>query len=79
MQFLTALAQAVYEARRTGTPLDPQAAEALAQLAQAEPPLEALGTYLDALARGEDAPAPAGLPEPLALFGGRPRRGVADG
>lgn len=63
VQFILALAQAVYAARSAQTALPPEAAEALAQLAEAPPPLGPVGDFLQVLARGEPAPPiPPGLP-----------------
>ncbi len=64
LQALTALAQAVYQARTQGQPLPPDAAEALAQLAKHPDPLPAYAAFLQAIAAGTD-PAPPPLPEPL--------------
>jgi tetratricopeptide (TPR) repeat protein len=63
-----ALAQAAYQARVTGSPLAPDAAEALAQLAAQPPPLGGLGAFLQAAAAGgaiRDG-RPDGLPPALA-------------
>jgi hypothetical protein len=65
--FVLALAQAAYAARAGGAPLHPEAAEALAQLADAPPPLGGVGLWLQAVAAGQDVPPPPpGLPPDLA-------------
>ncbi|WP_295391277.1 hypothetical protein [uncultured Thiodictyon sp.] len=67
MQALGALAQAVYQARAQGQPLPPDAAEALAQLANYPDPLPTYAAFLQAIAAGT-TPAPPTLPEPLAAI-----------
>ena len=65
--FVLALAQAAYAARAGGAPLHPEAAEALAQLADAPPPLGGVGLWLQAVAAGQAVPpVPPGLPPDLA-------------
>ncbi len=60
------LAQAAYAARESELPLAPDAAEALATIAQCPPPLNAIAPFLDALASGKAIPPlPAGLPGEL--------------
>ncbi|MBU0494083.1 MAG: tetratricopeptide repeat protein [Chloroflexi bacterium] len=71
VQFVLALAQAAYQARPSGrgsgSPLDPQTAEALAQLADAPPPFDAIAAFLQTVAAGGALPpAPPGLPPELA-------------
>ena len=64
VQFILVLAQAAYGARQGNTPLPPDAAEMLAQLAEAPAPFPAIGAFLRAIAEGQPVPAvPAGLPE----------------
>jgi tetratricopeptide (TPR) repeat protein len=62
-QLVLALAQAAYQARVSRAALPPDAAEVLAQLADAPPPLGAVGTFLQDVAAGKPVPAvPRGLP-----------------
>ena len=64
VQFILALAQAAYTARHSAVPLPPDAAEALAQLADAPAPFPAVGAFLRAVAEGQPVPTvPEGLPE----------------
>jgi tetratricopeptide (TPR) repeat protein len=66
-ELILALAQAAYQARVSGAALEPQAAEALAQVAELPPPLGAVGAFLQAVAAGQQPPAvPAGLPPEVA-------------
>ena len=66
VQGITALAQAAYGARASESPLPPDAAEALATIAQWPPPLNAIAPFLDTLAAGKPVPPlPAGLPGEL--------------
>lgn len=65
IQLLLALAQAAHQARESNTTLDPQAAEFLAQMREADPPLDAFAAFLAAVAEGETPSPPAGLPEPM--------------
>jgi hypothetical protein len=46
-------------------PWTPRPAEALAQLREAQPPLDAFAAFLQAVAEGINPAPPAGLPEPL--------------
>jgi hypothetical protein len=65
-EYVLALAEAAYAARTSRSPLPPDAAEALAQLAQAPPPLGAVAPFLKAIADGQPAPPlPVGLPAPV--------------
>jgi len=67
LQAILALAQAAYSARASKTPLPPDAAEALAQLAEAPPPLGAVSSFLQAIAAGQSVPSvPVGLPPEVA-------------
>ena len=66
MDALLALAQSVHQARTQHRAPEPDTAEALAQLAALPAPLGPFGGFLQSLARGEDPPAPPGLPDPLA-------------
>jgi tetratricopeptide (TPR) repeat protein len=66
-QLVLALAQAAFAARASGTPLPPDAAEALAGLAELPPPLGAIAPLLEAVASGQALPPPPpGLPPELA-------------
>jgi tetratricopeptide (TPR) repeat protein len=66
MRALVALAQACYQAHASQTLLPPDAAEALAQLREAPPPLAVVGSFLQAVAGGQPLPpVPADLPPPL--------------
>ena len=65
-QFILQLAQLCYQVRRAGAALPPQAAEALAQMQAAPPPLDAIGAFLQAAAEGRPLPPlPSGLPLPV--------------
>jgi tetratricopeptide (TPR) repeat protein len=67
LRALVALAQACYQARAGQTPLPPDAAEALAHLQEAPPPLSVVGSYLQAVADSRPLPPlPPDLPQPLA-------------
>jgi tetratricopeptide (TPR) repeat protein len=59
---ILALAQAAYFARTSNTPLPPEAAEVLAQLAEAPPPLNDVAAFLQSVAKGQAPPPPANLP-----------------
>ena len=60
-----ALAQAAFQARAGGA-LPPEAAEVLAQMADAPAPFDALGGFLQAVAGGGPLPAlPEALPDEL--------------
>ncbi len=60
------LAQAAYAARAGGTPLAPEAAEALATVAEWPAPLNGIAAFLETLAAGGPVlPVPAGLPGEL--------------
>jgi len=65
---ILALAQAVFATRTGAAALPPDAAEALAQLAAAPPPLNDVAAFLQAIADPDAAvpPVPDGLPEKLA-------------
>jgi tetratricopeptide (TPR) repeat protein len=64
---ILALAQAAYHARTAGVPLPPDAAEALATLAERPPPLSEIPPFLHAIAAGQAIPPiPSGLPSELA-------------
>jgi tetratricopeptide (TPR) repeat protein len=65
VEALMSLARAVHGARTQGRPLEPDAAEALAQVMALPDPLGPFGRFLDGLARGANPQAPAGLPAPL--------------
>jgi tetratricopeptide (TPR) repeat protein len=63
---LLALAQACCSARTAQTPLPPEAAELLAQLAAGRAPFPAVASFLQAVAAGQPLPpVPADLPTPL--------------
>ncbi len=65
-QLILALAQAAYQARASRVALRPDAAEVLAQLVAAPPPLGAVGALLQDVASGKPVPAvPPGLPPAL--------------
>ena len=65
VKFVLAVAQAVFQARASGA-LDPEVAEALAQMAGAPEPFKALGFFLQKIADRQPLPAvPAGLPAEL--------------
>ena len=65
--YVLELAQAVYAARTSKSSLPPDAAEALAQLSEAPPPLGAVAPFLQAIAAGQPAPPlPVGLPPEVA-------------
>ncbi len=64
VQFILNLAQTAYNARQSSTPLPPEAAEALAQLASAPAPFAAVAAFLKAIAEGQPMPVvPEGLPD----------------
>lgn len=66
VQAVTALASSALAARTGKTPLDPEAAEALAKLAGLPPPLCVVGLFLQAIAGGQELPpVPEGLPPEL--------------
>ncbi len=65
VQAIGSLAVACVRAGLGGSDLPPQAEAALHQLAGAPPPLDALVPFLRALAAGEDAAVPEGLPGEL--------------
>ena len=63
---IMALAQAAFNARMSESPLPPEAAELLAQMAQLPPPMGGLAPILQAIAQGEDIPPmPPELPPQL--------------
>ncbi len=68
VQFVVALAQAAFAARTAAEALPPDAAEGLAQLAKAPPPLDRIATLLRTVADPNQPPptVPDALPEPLA-------------
>ncbi len=65
VQAIGNLAVACVRAGLDGSDLPPQAEAALHQLEGAPPPLDALVPFLQALAAGEDAVVPEGLPGEL--------------
>ena len=65
VEALMSLARAVHGARTQGRALEPDAAEALAQVMALPDPLGPFGRFLDGLARGANLEPPAGLPAPL--------------
>ncbi|WP_295390038.1 hypothetical protein [uncultured Thiodictyon sp.] len=79
MEALTALAQAVYEARTQQRAHAPDVAESLAQVAGLPAPLGAFGRFLQALARHENPPPPPDLPAPLAQLAAALRDALAGG
>lgn len=65
-RLVLALAQAAYQARAGRAAPEPEAAEALAQLAGLPPPLGGVGAFLQAVAAGGPLPPlPPGLPPPI--------------
>ena len=59
-----ALAQAAFMARQSGSPLPPDAAEMMAQLANLPPPFGGIGSFLQAVAEDKEIPpVPPALPE----------------
>jgi tetratricopeptide (TPR) repeat protein len=65
LQAIVGLTMACVRARVDRSELAPQAEAALAQLAEAPAPLDGLASFLRAVAAGEEASVPAGLPEEL--------------
>ncbi len=63
---IVALTQAAFNARKSESPLPPDAAELLAQITQLPPPMGGIGPFLQAIAQGEDIPPmPPDLPQEL--------------
>jgi tetratricopeptide (TPR) repeat protein len=66
MEALVALAQVCYQARADQTPLPTDAADVLAHVREAPPPLPIVGSFLQAVADGQPLPPlPPDLPPPL--------------
>lgn len=65
MQAIVGLTMACVRARVDGTDLPPQSEALLAQLAEAPAPLDGLAPFLRAVAAGEEASVPEGLPDEL--------------
>ncbi len=65
VEFITALAQAAYQARQADIKIPPDAAEALKQLDDAPSPFPSVAAFLRAIADGHEASAPDNLPPPL--------------
>ncbi|MCP4702131.1 MAG: tetratricopeptide repeat protein [Gammaproteobacteria bacterium] len=65
LQTLLAIANAVYQARRSKKALDPQAAEILAEFTDRPPPFNAISSFLQAIASGQLPAVPAGLPDAI--------------
>ena len=65
VQAIVELAQAAFNARQSGN-VEPELAEALARLVAAPAPLGSVGSFLQAVATGEELPPlPPGLPAPF--------------